>query len=364
MFTVCPSCKLNLALTANDLRVGQGYVRCGRCEMVFNSLLALHEEAAPSPVDDAPLSANTAPRTPDPVPREPEQEPHDTGPHNALSDEWAQRQRQSVIDLDLVETTGTGTFETIVLEGDGFLQTEEHVDELAVDVRIQAIADQIEASEQRRARPAARQPVDAATIAPLSLAPEPLQALQSEPDAASETTFEVELLERPKFPWLWATAIGLLALLLVVQVVHRHRHSLVTKAFLEKPMRSIYSALGSSLEPNWDLKAYDVRQLGGEAMSGNSTSIMLRASVHNRATIAQPPPMIRAVLQDRFGNALSTTDIAPQDYLRTSPSARMQPDQRLDAELVLEDPNRQAVGFELDACLPTKNGKLHCSHAR
>jgi Protein of unknown function (DUF3426) len=174
----------------------------------------------------------------------------------------------------------------------------------------------------------------------------------------------VELAPRQKRPWLWATAISVLALLLLVQVVHRNRHSLITKAALEKPMRSIYSALGSSLEPNWDLKAYDVRQLGGEAMSGNSTSIMLRATVHNRATIAQPPPIIRAVLQDRFGNALSTTDIAPQDYLRTSPSARMHPDQRLDAELILEDPNRQAVGFELDACLPTRNGRLHCSHTR
>jgi predicted Zn finger-like uncharacterized protein len=46
MFTVCPKCTLTLAVTAADLRTGQGYVRCGRCLNVFNALLALSEEPA------------------------------------------------------------------------------------------------------------------------------------------------------------------------------------------------------------------------------------------------------------------------------------------------------------------------------
>jgi hypothetical protein len=41
--------------------------------------------------------------------------------------------------------------------------------------------------------------------------------------------------------------------------------------------------------------------------------------------------------------------------------SRLNPDQRLDAELVLDDPNKQAVGFELDACLPDAARQLHCS---
>ena len=46
MFTVCPKCALTLAVTAADLRVGQGYVRCGRCASVFNALAGLHDEPA------------------------------------------------------------------------------------------------------------------------------------------------------------------------------------------------------------------------------------------------------------------------------------------------------------------------------
>src|SRR5579864_6834471 len=52
MFTVCPKCTLTLAVTADDLRTGQGYVRCGRCLNVFNALLALREE--PGDSDDQP----------------------------------------------------------------------------------------------------------------------------------------------------------------------------------------------------------------------------------------------------------------------------------------------------------------------
>ena len=44
MFTVCPKCALTLVVTAADLRVAQGYVRCGRCSSVFNALARLTEE--------------------------------------------------------------------------------------------------------------------------------------------------------------------------------------------------------------------------------------------------------------------------------------------------------------------------------
>src|SRR6185437_10945955 len=47
---------LTLAVTATDLRVAQGYVRCGRCLNVFNALARLSEErpaTAPEPPPDA-----------------------------------------------------------------------------------------------------------------------------------------------------------------------------------------------------------------------------------------------------------------------------------------------------------------------
>ena len=58
MFTTCPKCALNLALTVADLRLGQGYVRCGRCANVFNALPALTDEGD---ADDSASATATRP---------------------------------------------------------------------------------------------------------------------------------------------------------------------------------------------------------------------------------------------------------------------------------------------------------------
>src|SRR5205814_747681 len=59
MFTVCPKCALTLVVTTEDLRVAQGYVRCGRCSSVFNALARLTEEGQVSEesVETAPPAA-------------------------------------------------------------------------------------------------------------------------------------------------------------------------------------------------------------------------------------------------------------------------------------------------------------------
>src|SRR2546430_15949305 len=87
MFTVCPKCALTLVVSAEDLRVAQGYVRCGRCSSVFNALARLTEQgqiaaesleteppapaASPTP---PPAPPNASPQTvpaEDPIPEDP-----------------------------------------------------------------------------------------------------------------------------------------------------------------------------------------------------------------------------------------------------------------------------------------------------
>src|SRR5215469_18927023 len=62
MFTVCPKCALTLVVTAADLRVAQGYVRCGRCSSVFNALARLTDER-----QAAALEQSQAPAPDEPV---------------------------------------------------------------------------------------------------------------------------------------------------------------------------------------------------------------------------------------------------------------------------------------------------------
>ena len=73
MYTVCPKCALTLVVTASDLRIAQGFVRCGRCSNVFNALARLSEDrnAVAQGVASATLSLPIPPQPPAREPQKP-----------------------------------------------------------------------------------------------------------------------------------------------------------------------------------------------------------------------------------------------------------------------------------------------------
>ncbi len=104
-----------------------------------------------------------------------------------------------------------------------------------------------------------------------------------------------------------------------------------------------------------------MRQLGAAADPADAHRIEVRASVHNVAQRAQPAPVLRVVLQDRFGNEIARHESGPKDYLRGTELAMLAADQRVDASFWVDDPEQKAVGFELDACLHDAAGALRCA---
>src|SRR5580704_2534686 len=161
MFTVCPKCTLTLALTTADLRMGQGYVRCGRCANVFNALLALSEDPTqeagaslePTPADRATSSqiARALRETPEESLAAPTQAPANaeaaSGPPMHLPTEQSS---DGAIENESNFADGTGTFETIVLEGEAITQTEEYVPEESVDHEIAALTHRLALSSRGR----------------------------------------------------------------------------------------------------------------------------------------------------------------------------------------------------------------------
>ena len=398
MFTTCPQCALNLAVTVSDLRLGQGYVRCGRCSNVFSALASLSEEGdadeAPAVV---PIVAPEELDTPD-------------GDDDVDSIEVIEQEPT----IDPTETTGenkqlrTGTFETIVLEGDGILQTEETVTESEVDAQLQALVQRFdavrEADEEAEAAllwPAAEDGAesdfdlgdgDAADALDLAEEPQPevdadeavldLSPADGEPPPdetlppARLTGAARESLEAPQSDFLarpetdpraarrrtaWYAGSGVLALVLLGQLVHHFREDLVNTPGIGTALASLYAMFHVTLEPRWDLQAYEVRQLGAEAMPGDTPQIAVRASIRNRAPRTQPAPLLRVVLQDRYGNQVATREVAPPEYLKGNAAPRLAADQRVDANMLLPDPGQNAVGFEIDACLRGARGELRCA---
>jgi predicted Zn finger-like uncharacterized protein len=350
MFTVCPKCALTLAVTTTDLRVGQGYVRCGRCSSVFNALLTLSEEAgrpggtapgnAPIPPPPAealpsPAASPLAQAPPPDVESAPELSEHDV---TFVFDTEAP---PADTGTETQEFRGSGTFETIVLEGEGITQTEEMVTEESVDTQIAEIAQQIAAANEG----------DAAST-----------AVEFGPDADAMAALAPPE-PRPTHGLAWGLGAAGLLLLLALQSVHHWRNDLAVTPALNGPLTRTYAALGLGLTPRWDLGAYEVNQLGAESGTSADGAINVRLSVMNRAERAQPAPVVRLTLLNRYGKRLAARDLTPKEYLKSAAgNAFIAGGQRLDGQVGVLDPGPEASSFELDVCLPGPAGSLRCAN--
>jgi predicted Zn finger-like uncharacterized protein len=391
MFTVCPKCMLTLAVTANDLRMGQGYVRCGRCANVFNALLALSEEPAqeagasqePTPADRATSSqiAKALRETPEESVAAPAQTPANaeaaSGPPMHLPTEQSS---DGAIENESNFADGTGTFETIVLEGEAITQTEEYVPEESVDHEIAALthrlalsshgrsdtddgedgaSDQaaaedtsIESSDEREdaADEAAHETADAVDEAADDTAPD---GLGLAPRRAPST--------RPRWTWIAGTITMLL--LLVLQAINHWRDALASSPPWRSAISRAYGAVGVPLDPHWDLGAYEVRQQGAVADPTDSQLIRVRVSLANHAMRSQPMPLLRLTLLDRYGKRIAASDLTPAQYWPAGvpPRAYLGHDERIDSEITVRDPSAASASFELDVCLHGRGDALHCA---
>jgi hypothetical protein len=165
-------------------------------------------------------------------------------------------------------------------------------------------------------------------------------------------------------PQVWGAGAVLGLLLLTAQIVNHYRDELAATPRFGRPLTAFYASLGVQVVPRWDLRAYDVRQLGASADPAGSGLITVRASIKNGARQPQPLPLLRVTLQDRFGNRIAARDVAPRFYVPpTVPeSSYLAGGQRIDVEMGFVDPGANAVGFEIDACLPASGGGITCAN--
>jgi predicted Zn finger-like uncharacterized protein len=370
MFTVCPKCTLTLAVTAADLRTGQGYVRCGRCLNVFNALLGLSEEpaeggaAAPvySQADPASAlqisaalasSANDAGNFDDAAGAAEQagaseplgHVPADNVPRSYLVTE---RSSDGAIENESSLAEGTGSFETIVLEGDAITQTEEFVPEESIEHEIAALTQRLSEAQQERDEFAA-----GAAGASIRQAAVPFAAFDADEIVVGPPARRAG----------WIVGCIVLLLLLLAQGINHWRDALASSPLFSAPISSVYARIGVALDPQWNLGAYDVRQQGASADPGDSHVIRVRLSVANREQRPQPAPLLRLTLLDRYGKPIAARDLAPAEYWPAGHTARtvLAHDERIDSEVALRDPAPDSASFELDVCLKSARGVVRCA---
>lgn len=88
LVTRCPACATTFKVVRDQLRISDGWVRCGRCSEVFDATLDLHEapDSHAAPPTPLPAQADAGPAAIEPAAQEPEPEPEpDPAPEVAPS---------------------------------------------------------------------------------------------------------------------------------------------------------------------------------------------------------------------------------------------------------------------------------------
>jgi len=176
---------------------------------------------------------------------------------------------------------------------------------------------------------------------------------------AEEVAIELSLPHRrPWFKWAIRLTIALVLLALIATGIHSQHGVLMRNASIAPVLERAYGIIGITVQPTWDIAAFDI--LDSSARSSDNDLIVM-ASFINRAEFAQPYPVLRVTLENRWGQAIGQEDFSPRNYLRGYAAGRnMGAGERARAEVILRSPGAAAEGFSVDLCLESANGSFRC----
>jgi hypothetical protein len=155
-----------------------------------------------------------------------------------------------------------------------------------------------------------------------------------------------------------------LALVLSAQLVHHFRLQLARDANVGPALRQVYERIGQPLPPNWNLGAYELRQWGANDSAPTAAGAMtVRASIRNGASFAQPMPLLRLELEDRFGGTVARRDFTAREYLTNPAQAGrlLAAGAATEAELAIAGAPADAVGYRLDVCVRETADGVRCA---
>ena len=417
MYSQCPDCQTRFRVTAEALRTARGTVRCGRCGGAFDALERLSDSIPAAVVEVAPVplevAASLDAASAAPVTEEIHFSAEDLERVFVDERDWqAQFGVPRLVASPTEQADGSdeapvvvdedSRFEDITLEGERIAidtlpeSGSPEIDfdaadrfEIPSEVAESAYPNEDEAEleelvqqltgEFEPVRPKVAAAPDSAADSDESASPSPemrpaaiaeiplaTQRWRPPPQAAEAVTQPEDEPDESRPEWrafAWTAGSVVLVLVLAAQLIHHYRQDLVRHPRLGAPLRATYEGLGIPLMPNWDLAAIELRQWGNESEASGDGRLVVRASLTNRAAFAQPHPILRLELDDRFGATVATRDFEPADYLKDPSQATrlIAPGSTAEAELLLADPGTEAVGYRLDACLRESATLLRCA---
>jgi len=383
LLTQCPNCQTVFRVTSTILRAAHGQVRCGRCNNQFDAIENLLEG------EDALVADNTDSITADQSSTHHESEPvsHEdivlegnrieiSGVYRRPDDQLDDGDNAAAHSRTIIEEFNISTEEwEIPFEHGDEVDTETgevaetELDDVEQEISAAEIADAMASLEPDHVAPTNDERHD---IAPTNdganiVFTQPLSsAVVTLSDDSAADTLDDELFGRRPSPrrWPWVVASFCLTLLLMTQAVHHARAALARHPSIGPQIMKLYAAIGQPLAPQWQLQAYSIKQWGIISDPQEPGTLRVRASVTNRASFAQPYPLLQLSLEDRFGGEVGTRNFNPEEYLsnQTLATRLLGAGEAANIDLAIVDPGREAVGFQFDTCLQLVNNQLQCTH--
>lgn len=338
LLTRCPQCQTAFRVTAEQLAVRNGRVRCGKCQHAFD---------APSASIDLPVASATitppatpaAPAQPERPPVPPAAEPATPAP--AASDEASHAGLPDISDLTGNEpAAASGEDDTLPASAD---QPDSAAIDSAGEEVIDAVIDEFPAHLLDPLEPTLgdyRTEVDLAPPEPIVADAAPINEEHDEPAPPAPTSHRTG--------WLFLLASLILILLLLGQTGYRFRTELATAL---PGLKDVYAALGINVPLPQHAEQISIEGSDLQADAARNL-LILNASIKNRAPWSQAYPLLELTLTDARDTVLLRRSLKPADYLPADSPPVFGPHADLAIRLWLDTHGAVAAGYRLYVYYP------------
>jgi predicted Zn finger-like uncharacterized protein len=338
MYVACPSCKTLYPVTAEQLRLAAGKVRCGQCQTLFNATEAVFEDPQQALAYEPPLQQELVQeidalvgRALDEVPGEEVDtlQAGDTGGVNPEFAEAFQGEMPVEIEDELEGVALPNDTEEIVLSG---TEVSHKITESA-GVVLKADADHYAqpVSAEFTARGSAQGADELSGLSP---------AMMFHDDVSSH---------QARTSWGVIAASLLLTLILLAQYAYWDRYRLVQISALRPALEWLCAPLQCDLPLRHDLAQLEMIEREVRDHPRVEDALLVNAVFVNRAPHPQAYPVLQVSFSDVVGTPIAVRRFLPEEYLRKKNAADgMVPGEQTLVMLEVVDPGERAVSFQFD----------------
>ena len=322
--TRCSACGTIFRVVEDQLKVSEGWVRCGRCDDVFNAVEALFDldsESPPAWVPPPVVAHATPSLEADPTPHN-KPSPFSPAPYDP----------REVAELDEDDRIASRFF-----QGEQFDAPRSAAD--AVDVRDRADFADAKFNDSLVD--------DAADPAPLAPMPDNTPAFVRHAEQRARS-------RRPLARAMVALGCVLLVGTLAGQVVHHFRDTVAVQwPALQGPLSAWCATAGCTLQAPRRLEDVQVESTTLSRAAVGTDTFRLAVTLRNRGALPVALPSIEVTLTDGNGQMVSRRALSPADFRRNDPaSATVAPHGEAPLQVLLATGTSRVSGYTVELFYP------------